>query len=963
MISNVTRELINLAILKLELKNPTQIVINEATEYLKRAIEQVKSENNVATTPVTQEELLAKFPVEPDYPELKLADYNIEVNLKEDILSLEVEEGTIVKTKGYYEINDGGQACYKIMTYENWYNELPIDLKMVAYHSDRIGSSPVLYKNPVDNFGNHRLNNGMVAKLLPNKDGFVRVEQWGCFEGRIDNCRALVHCFANNLRNSKILFKKEANYVFYNSYKTEIKDRIDSIIKEIPWWLNRDNICSNGNEYALAHHTRTTAFPVIGDAQNLELCGNNCTIKLGNGQMCGFAMIEMGGYIDSLKIHGFNFDGNFREQVYELNPDGSYPIDETGKEVYKSLPPHGHGLSYFAAQLNTNAQVDSNGNVKDGNGEIFGEGITKEVMVNYGNFEDFGNTHFNNVEIYGNTFKDFGSGQNIPDNGGDCILIINPTYSKNVNIHNNKMLNWGRWVFAVDLGGNGERFYNYTFKQNLCIQDENNYLGVDAEDGTHTGYRGLGFIDFEARKCFTNLEVSENYVYGANGWAFNGNGKISENIKIKRNYLYRPEYRWRSIYPYSFTFYSVYPKDLIFKANEINAGSCALGNIHNLEMSNNNFVGTGTVGFNMTGKCIIENNEGEGTRGQLFKLYSSYSDWLTTETSEFFIPKEERKTDILFKNNKGGGVCGTLINTDDPKYYNNTSVIFEGNIFNKFSVNAYGLKDFKFDDSQLAKQSNGNPIFYVSRGMKATKPSFCHGYSMVVGGLHFNAEDKLINSFDGMGRNTMRYFTTDLLYSEYVRRGELYCKEEGYVPISSEFLVNNPDSYWSANSKCGRDTFYIYNDNVYYCNKDGTFGDVPPTHTYGTVENGDSQLMFFDKLAKIEIRGLDGQYMDNQYYDDDSILKGAGNFCTKILFDEVESNTKYKITAIEGTARIIITYFDEANTAIKTERAETNVMEFITPENCTKIRVGFLNPNKQEAINGYIIEKKTIYSF
>ena len=66
---------------------------------------------------------------------------------------------------------------------------------------------------------------------------------------------------------------------------------------------------------------------------------------------------------------------------------------------------------------------------------------------------------------------------------------------------------------------------------------------------------------------------------------------------------------------------------------------------------------------------------------------------------------------------------------------------------------------------------------------------------------------------------------------------------------------------------------------------------------------------------------------------------------------------KYKITAIEGTTRTIITYFDEANKAIKTERVETNIMEFITPENCTKIRVGFLNSNKQEAINGYIIEK------
>ena len=72
--------------------------------------------------------------------------------------------------------------------------------------------------------------------------------------------------------------------------------------------------------------------------------------------------------------------------------------------------------------------------------------------------------------------------------------------------------------------------------------------------------------------------------------------------------------------------------------------------------------------------------------------------------------------------------------------------------------------------------------------------------------------------------------------------------------------------------------------------------------------------------------------MDNQYYNEDSILKGSNGFCTKILFDE-------------------------ANAAIKTERIKTNVVEFIAPENCAKIRVGFLNSNKQEAINGYKLEK------
>ena len=44
MISNKTKELINLAILKLELKSQTQETINEATNYLKDAISQIRKE-------------------------------------------------------------------------------------------------------------------------------------------------------------------------------------------------------------------------------------------------------------------------------------------------------------------------------------------------------------------------------------------------------------------------------------------------------------------------------------------------------------------------------------------------------------------------------------------------------------------------------------------------------------------------------------------------------------------------------------------------------------------------------------------------------------------------------------------------------------------------------------------------------------------------------------------------------
>ena len=49
MISNATRKLINLALLNLELENPTQEIINRATNYLKDAIKQIKEEKEQQT--------------------------------------------------------------------------------------------------------------------------------------------------------------------------------------------------------------------------------------------------------------------------------------------------------------------------------------------------------------------------------------------------------------------------------------------------------------------------------------------------------------------------------------------------------------------------------------------------------------------------------------------------------------------------------------------------------------------------------------------------------------------------------------------------------------------------------------------------------------------------------------------------------------------------------------------------
>lgn len=856
MISNITKDLINLAISKLELENPTQIVINEAGEYLKRAIEQVKSENNIITTPVTLEELESKFPVEPEYPELQLRDdYDLVVNLKADLLTLNVAEGTKVKTKGYYAINDGGQAVYEIMSYDNWWNQLPIELKLIHLCTNNLGNT-FLYRNPGDNFGNHILKNGMIARLLPNLDGYVRVEQWGVFEGRKDNNRALMAVCAYNHQNAKILFGKNKRYeLWYTPESSHWKNA--SGISTTGWngtlfprGVSEDSFGKMGNEYAICLHSRCTTKPVIGDAKNLELCGNNCEFYIPDEQFtiggADFALIEMGGRIDGLKIHGFHLNGNHFGQLWQ------------GKQGAAYARTCNHGISYFSSGINgNNGGVSPNGKMLDPNGVELP--FTVNELKNYNGDQSV--TRFNNVEIYGNHFESLGTSQNVSDCGGDAILIINPMQSDNVNIHNNRVTNWGRWCFAVDLGGNGERFYNYTIKQNICIQDDRNTFAIPFSNPRKpaTKFRGLGFIDFEAKKCFTNLDVSENYVCGANGWAFNGNGKVSENIKIERNHIERPSYNWRSIYPYAFTFYSVYAKDLTIKHNIVNGGSVGFGNLfYNTVIENNKFIGTGTIGINNPFKnVLIKDNIGEGTRGQLFSLNVGTLNWVNNENSEFYVPEEERITTIIFENNGEGGVCGNIINVDNDSYKKNISLIFRNNTFRKFNVNCLGIKDYQFTPDQLY---NGD-MAWSARGCKISSTVISRSVdNPVPGGLYYKEGDLVTSTLSNITRLYGPYYFETAFPQLKNDNGsikkdmDMYCTTEGVFPLNGEFLMCDGDSYFAAGSKMSVGSFMYTLDNLYYVTVAGDLGDVEPTHTEGVAINGTCELLWVAPIARYEMR-------------------------------------------------------------------------------------------------------------
>lgn len=742
--------------------------------------------------------------------------------------------GDIVTTLGYDNVGDNGNAKYEIMDYETWWANLPNHVKFVHYHNDRIGCNPVLYRNPVDCYINHILDNGLVASLI-KENNTIRVEQGGCIEGRTDNCRALRHIFAYN--NTGIIeFGKDKRYELYYDTYNQCVEREAEIITDKPWWLGATG--NTGNEYALVLGCRMTTKPCLGRVKNLKLIGNNCTIHIPDNEFCkggsDFAMFESGGIINGLEITGFNFDCNGLNQVgyytEVTNEDG------TVTNKFNNMRTCNHTISYFSsgvAEHTLPSTVDEYG--------IPHEDICISLL---------GDTEFSNVNIHHNYFYSNGTIVDTSDGGGDHILIINPTKSENVFIEDNYFENWGRWVFAVDLGGNGERFYNYKFNRNTCIQNEDNF--IPRADGSKL-YRGLGFIDFEARKCFTSLEVCDNYVVGANGWAFNGNGKISENITIKNNHLERPSRAWRSIYPYSFTFYSVHAKDLVFENNDINYGGIGLGcTIYNLSMKNNTFGETGIIGLNITGDCIIENNTGNGTRSQLFTLSSTYSDWVNNELFEWYIPKELRETNIVFRNNGNGGIWGDLFNTDDPTYYSNHTLIFEDNHFDKFNCNCWGLKKYVFDVSQLNSE-----ITFAARGCFATSPTYSRQVdNPIVGGFQFKKGDLVSTNNNIIGRhNGIANFYIEVLgYPwEDLRKKKLYCSQDGYFPTNGEFLMCNGDMFFGEEAirKCDKTGYYVTKDNLYYCIQSGTTDHIP-THVEGKEVNGTAILLYLCPVGRLE---------------------------------------------------------------------------------------------------------------
>ena len=197
--------------------------------------------------------------------------------------------GSIVTTKGYFEENDGGGSKYEILTKEDYFNQLPEDCKYIEV------SSGIKLKNYGDNFGNHKLKNGLVAKLIiENSTTFP--EQWGAKgDGVSSDTEALICMFALT-KSGTISFKADSTYIIADRTVNERSKYIDN------------RFCSS----MVGTFTGGCQKPLIANCNNLILNGNGCTLKIpdddfGSGSM---GMICLGNMINGLEITNFIFDSS-----------------------------------------------------------------------------------------------------------------------------------------------------------------------------------------------------------------------------------------------------------------------------------------------------------------------------------------------------------------------------------------------------------------------------------------------------------------------------------------------------------------------------------------------------------------------------------------------------------------------------------------------------------------------------
>jgi hypothetical protein len=731
--------------------------------------------------------------------------------------------GDVVTTLGYSFNGDLGNGVYDIMT-EAEYVHL---MKKSAFIPKAT--------TQVDGYGNHLLNNGLVARLRIDNDD-MRPEQWGAKgDGVTNDCQALTHMFAK-ITSGTVTFKEGATYLL-GLYGGTIKSPADN-----PYRAFGCGGLLGGQWFSK---------PILIGAHNLKLNGNNCLITIPDNCFgsSGMGILNFSGHIENVDLFNFRFDGKGRT------------IDFNNKNS-------NHTIFYSSCNVPEDEITLSVHPV--------GQGEKRSCIENF--------------NIYNNHFFDAGAmHRKAGDWGGDHILIINPTELDGLNIHNNRFEAWGRWVFAVDLGGYGECLKNIKFNNNICI-GANAYEEVN-EDGSFkylidmkkeeflkfnprlTDYglelklndwrwRGLGFIDFEARKCFENVEMIGNTVIGSGGWAINGNSRVSRNFLIKDNY-------WKHVgggYPYGFELYSGMSSDITFENNQLYGVSVKPGYFTNNFTFVNNHMTSGIRTFGLAGTIRMENNTSyEGSTGILWSHESN-------NYFDDFIPMEKAREDrikIIYKNNDlfFSAKFNNFVEPEkDMAQYFDFDVEYKD--IKKTYLTAFNT-GLEIDLSKI-KYSGQQLIF---NGVQATSSYLTKdGFSLV----KFKKGQMAIKTLNKMGVIGGKAFKEDFIenfnsynwcnWGAYADRNnytniDLVCVEDGYLFGCCEYGFRTACTHikYLLNGVKAQDDAYICTDEDVYWTKLGGKLTQVPTHkegmvTYTDEEGNNIDLYYIGKLGKFELK-------------------------------------------------------------------------------------------------------------